>query len=29
MDDRMNRVMNLPYHSDEEMKVKFDEEQIN
>ena len=29
MDDRMNRVMNLPYHPDEEMKVKFDEEQIN
>ena len=29
MDDRMNRVINLPYHPDEEMKVKFDEEQIN
>ena len=29
MDDRMNRVMNFPYHPDEEMKVKFDEEQIN
>ncbi len=29
MDDRMNRVMNLPYHPDEEMKVKFDEEQVN
>lgn len=29
MDDRMERMMHLPFHPDEEMKVNFDEKQTD